>query len=159
MKTKHIKIVILGDKFVDKTSLELTFESGEFPQEYIPLYYDNYFPELIFNEEQTIYKIHIWDTKGDNDYDSLRHFSYPQTDIFLLCFSLASRQSFNRIKQKWVKDQLPIQFDECLKLKEEIGALNYIECSSRDKKNVTETFEFACRYMIQNGKKKKKRIV
>merc|ERR550514_2662142 len=35
------------------------------------------------------------------DYDRLRPLSYPQTDVFLVAFSLISRASFENVKQKW----------------------------------------------------------
>tara|TARA_B110001452_G_scaffold138232_1_gene114894 strand:+ start:45 stop:587 length:543 start_codon:yes stop_codon:yes gene_type:complete len=38
---------------------------------------------------------------GSQDYDRLRPLSYPQTDVFLVAFSLISRASFENTKQKW----------------------------------------------------------
>ncbi|CAG8783018.1 6822_t:CDS:1, partial [Racocetra fulgida] len=35
------------------------------------------------------------------DYDRLRPLSYPQTDVFLVCFSVASPTSFENVKKKW----------------------------------------------------------
>jgi len=39
------------------------------------------------------------------DYDRLRPLSYPQTDVFLVCFSVVSPASFENVKEK-VRDYL-----------------------------------------------------
>ena len=46
----------------------------------------------------------LWDTAGQEDYDRLRPLSYPQTDVFLVCFSIISRASLENIKTKWVPE-------------------------------------------------------
>lgn len=38
--------------------------------------------------------------KGQEDYDRLRPLSYPQTDVFLVCFSVVSPSSFENVKEK-----------------------------------------------------------
>lgn len=42
----------------------------------------------------------LWDTAGPEEYDRLRPLSYPQTDVFLLCFSLVNPNSLQNIKTK-----------------------------------------------------------
>ena len=47
------------------------------------------------------YTLGLFDTAGQEDYDRLRPLSYPQTDVFLLCFSVTSPASFENVKEKW----------------------------------------------------------
>ena len=52
------------------------------------------------------YFIHILlPSLGQEDYPRLRPLSYPQTDVFLVCFSVVSPSSFENVKEK-VKDKL-----------------------------------------------------
>ena len=37
---------------------------------------------------------------GQEDYDRLRPLSYPQTDVFLVCFSVVSPASFENVKER-----------------------------------------------------------
>ena len=43
----------------------------------------------------------LWCTSGAQDYDVVRTANYPQTDVFVVCFSVVSRMSFENAKQKW----------------------------------------------------------
>ncbi|CAJ1082735.1 cell division control protein 42 homolog [Xyrichtys novacula] len=43
-------------------------------------------------------------SSGQEDYDRLRPLSYPQTDVFLVCFSVVSPSSFENVKEKWVPE-------------------------------------------------------
>ena len=49
-------------------------------------------------------KLGLFDTAGAEDYDRLRLLSYPQTDVFLVCFSLISPASFENVAEKWVPE-------------------------------------------------------
>jgi len=43
----------------------------------------------------------LWDTAGQEDYDRLRPLSYPQTDVFIIAFSVVNPASYENVKQKW----------------------------------------------------------
>lgn len=53
------------------------------------------------------YTLGLFDTAGQEDYDRLRPLSYPQTDVFLVCFSVTSPASFENVKEKWFPEVSP----------------------------------------------------
>ena len=48
----------------------------------------------------------LFDTAGQEDYDHdrLRPLSYPETDVFLVCFSIANPTSFESTKEKVISN-------------------------------------------------------
>jgi Ras-related C3 botulinum toxin substrate 1 len=50
------------------------------------------------------YNLGLWDTAGQEDYDRLRPLSYPQTDVFLICFNIVGPASFENVKFKWMPE-------------------------------------------------------
>ena len=178
---ENVKTVIVGDGAVGKTALSISFCTNSFPGEYIPTVFDNYSVCMIHDGKSI--NLGLWDTAGQEDYDRLRPLAYPQTDVFLVCYSVNSLSSYENVKSKWVPEithhspNTPIiligtkidlrsdsEFNDIalktkidgVKLAEQIGADLYLECSAVTQEGLLPIFKKACELGFKPKKKKKK---
>lgn len=98
----RIKCVLVGDGAVGKTSLVVSYTTNGYPTEYVPTAFDNY--NVVVNVDSQPIRFQLCDTAGQDDFDSLRPLCYPNTDVFLLCFSVVSPTSFANVSDKWLPE-------------------------------------------------------
>jgi small GTP-binding protein len=97
-----IKCTVVGDGALGKTSLLLSYTTNAFPAEYLPTVFDNYSACVMIKNQQI--NLQLWDTAGQECYAKLRHLSYPQTDVFIICFSLVAPNSLQNVLSTWVPE-------------------------------------------------------
>jgi len=169
---KRVKLVVVGDGAVGKTSLLISYATGEFPTEYLPTVFENYTAQM--KRESDVILLHLWDTAGQEDYDRLRPLSYPGADVVLLCFSTINQASYDAIREKWAPEVHhyipnipyilvgtkidlrdakqpdpnsgkfePIISDSGTSMAKEIKAVRYMEICSKTGQGVQEVFKEA----------------
>ncbi|NXJ07165.1 RHOG protein, partial [Odontophorus gujanensis] len=163
------KCVVVGDGAVGKTCLLICYTTNAFPKEYIPTVFDNYSAQNTV-DGRTI-NLNLWDTAGQEEDDRLRTPSYPQTNVFITCFSVASPHvpvllvgtkkdlrthpdTTRRLKEQ---NQAPISTQQGLSLCRQIRAVKYLECSALQQEGIKEVFTEAVRAVLNPAPAKAKR--
>jgi len=98
-KPINVKLVVVGDGAVGKTCLIIAYTTNTFAENVMPTVFDNYTFDAIV--DSTFARIGIWDTAGQADFDRLRPLSFRDTDVFLICYSVASPTSLLNVYEKW----------------------------------------------------------
>lgn len=175
-------IATSGDSSVGKTCMFFSGKTNSFPEvpqrvipiNYIPTVLDNYSANVMVDNRQI--NIGLWDTAGHEYYDKIRPLTYPSTDVFLICFSIDSKTSFDNIKSKWYPeiqhhapgvpfilvgtkldvrgegkagDFVTKQMGE--QLREELKAYKYLECSARTQEGLKQFLENLARAVLDSS--------
>lgn len=184
--TKFIKCVTVGDGAVGKTCLLISYTSNTFPTDYVPTVFDN-FSANVMVDGQTVNlglwdtagqedynRLRPLSYRGADvfilafslisrpSYENiskkwvpeLRHYA-PSVPIVLVGTKLDLRED----KQFHLDypGAYTISTEQGQELKKQIGALAYVECSSKTQQNVKTVFDAAIKVILQPPKTKKER--
>jgi small GTP-binding protein len=162
--SRTLKLVVIGDCAVGKTCLLVVYAKGTFPTEYVPTVFENYKCKVTVDNIE--HNVQLWDTAGQEELVNVRQLSYPNTDVFLMCFSVADRTSYDNIKNKWVDEikqyvkgplfllvgtkqdlrdsaDSPVSTQDGEALRDQIGAFAYVECSAIKCQGIKDAFDKA----------------
>ncbi|GMS80754.1 hypothetical protein PENTCL1PPCAC_2929 [Pristionchus entomophagus] len=167
MDTGRLKLVVVGDSYVGKTSLLFAYTQKTFSPNYNTTVFDNWAINITIQHRK--YTVNLFDTAGQEDYSHLRTLSYPSTDVFLLCFSLVDRKSLDACQMVWMpeirkyaQDKIPVilvgtksdmlekadpsttvSHEEAHRTAQKLGCAKYIACSSLTHLGLKQVFDDA----------------
>jgi small GTP-binding protein len=98
----QIKCVVVGDGTVGKTCMLISYAKGNFPPGYVPTIFDNYSAKITIGEDTC--QLLLFDTAGQEEFETLRKLSYEDVDIFLICFSVVQPSSFKNVEHLWINE-------------------------------------------------------
>uniref|UniRef100_A0A914UVU7 Uncharacterized protein n=1 Tax=Plectus sambesii TaxID=2011161 RepID=A0A914UVU7_9BILA len=162
-----LKLVVVGDAFVGKTSLLFSYTQNRFPEDYLTTVFENW--AVTVTIEGRSHTLNLFDTAGQEDYARLRSLSYPGTDAFILCFSLVDKKTLNACETVWMPDirehtrhDIPVILvgtkgdlrdeeypqnivtrEQAVEVARKIGAVQYLECSALTQKGLKRVFDEA----------------
>ena len=104
---EEIKLILLGESGVGKTSIIKRYLYDQFSLERTPSTSMNYVEKDLIIDKKTI-RLNIWDTIGQEKYRSLSKLFLNETHIVILVYSIDDLKSFQELKywEKLYKDQL-----------------------------------------------------
>jgi len=168
-KSTLVKVIMLGNGGVGKSSLTLQFMYEDFVEEYEPTKADSYRKTIPLDDHEII--LDIMDTAGQEEYASVRDNYLRSGDGFLCVFSITDRSSFTNtaeireqiLRVNSEKQDIPIilvgnkaDLEEHREVSEEEGleralewGCKYMETSARTKLNVEDAFYDIMRQVYQ----------
>ena len=158
-----LKIVVLGDAGVGKTSLVNQFVEDKFKEDYKATMGVNIVIKNIELEKiQSRARLILWDIAGQEQYEKTRGAYYEGCAGALLVYDITRYSSFENVQFKWLKDyknhvdkegslilignkndledQRYVFNEDAKNLAKEINAIEFIEASAKTGDNVENAF-------------------
>ena len=104
---KELKVILLGEPGVGKTNIISRYLSGSFNQSSNPTI-GSTFGEKIIKKEGVTYSLKVWDTTGQERYNSITKLFVKGSHIVILVYSIDNLQSFEKINfwLNYIKEEL-----------------------------------------------------
>ena len=100
-KDNSIKIILLGNEAVGKTTLIKAYDEQIFNMNSIPTVgAETTNKKLNINEKE--YIIQLWDTAGHEKYRSMSKIYFKNSDIVIFVYDITKEQSFNDLGEFWI---------------------------------------------------------
>ena len=113
-----IKVTLIGESSVGKTSIINRYAKGNFSQELESTLGANYSQKKMVRHGKKI-RLDLWDTAGQEKYRAIgRHF-YKESYIVCLVYDISNKDSFEKLKSVWYPDLQ--QFGEKLRIVAVVG--------------------------------------
>ena len=94
-----VKILIVGDETVEKTSILAQYKEGTFmTEEYRATFLEHNLITINYNGQS--YPVELIDSEGQEDFKTIRERFYPEADVFLLCYDVTNQTSAHNIESK-----------------------------------------------------------
>ena len=95
-----LKIIILGDSGVGKTSILHKYVNNKFIEEHKATIGADFNTKEIMIDDNRLITLQIWDTAGQERFQSLGNAFYRGADACILVYDITNKQSYDRI-QTW----------------------------------------------------------
>ena len=152
-----------------------TYKTKRFLEYHAATVFDTHQTDIEFDGIQI--KMNIWDTSGMSGMENLRKLIYQDTDVFVICFDLKNaswvHDWMNEVRQRR-ENKAPIilvgtksdlrskvgrrnkyvTYKQGVHLAKDIGAVKYLECSSKNNEGLEATFQVAAKVGLGWGYKK-----
>ena len=97
-----LKLLIIGDSNVGKTSMLLNYTDNYFPESHLATIGVEYKVKELTTKDYNI-TLQIWDTAGQDRFRSITKSFFRNTNGIIFVYDVTSRKSFHSVKD-WIKD-------------------------------------------------------